>query len=107
MLRTSSGTSSSIGRDARRAWRLSTETSHSRLTPSPWGLASSLPWSMYLRMVRGLTRTAFAATSVVTHPASLDRSARFGRECPLVWSSPTPPRVDHYDQGRKHLDLNL
>src|SRR5215212_3532599 len=44
---------------------------------------------MYLRMVRGLTRTAFAATSVVTHPDSLDRSASSGRERPRVWSSPT------------------
>src|SRR5215217_4352847 len=93
--RSVSGTPSSIVRDARKAWRLSTEINHSRRTPSPWGLASSLPWSMYLRMVRGLTRTAFAATSVVTHPDSSDKSALYVRECPRVWSSPTRKILDH------------
>src|SRR5215211_5606211 len=58
---------------------------------------------MYLRMVRGLTRTARAATSVATHPDSADGSASSGRECPRVRSSPTPGRVDHSGRGWKAL----
>jgi hypothetical protein len=43
-------------------------TSQVFLTPSPSDLASSWPWSMYMRMVLGVTRRARAATAVVTHP---------------------------------------
>jgi hypothetical protein len=38
--------------------------------------------SINLRMVRGLTRTALAATSVVTHPEGADVLRFSVRDCP-------------------------
>ncbi len=66
--RTSCGLASSPDREALSLWRLSMETSQVRLTPSPCGLASISPRCIRRRMVRGLTRIALAATSVVTQP---------------------------------------
>ena len=58
------------------------------LRPAPRRyLALSSPRLIIRRIVRGLTRTAFAATSVVTHPELGDASANCVRWCPWACCS--------------------
>src|SRR5215203_4394786 len=50
---------------------LSIDTVHVFFTPSPCDLASIFPCSIYARIVRGVTPSALAATSVFTHPEEI------------------------------------